>query len=237
MTFTLQISTSSLQGTSRQRNEDAVCVDGTFLDPLQPSQKDFSAINPTEGTLMIIADGMGGHPRGDWASKSAIEAILSGWQTTSPLIDACQAVNAAHRALISDARGMPSPGSTVAAAVIYKECCSFFNVGDSPILYWRDGNLEELSTKDRASEEDKNILSQCIGGWADDAPRPHFGEKKLNAGDKIILMTDGVADHISDHELRRLLDGSRVNLASNVCGQARKNGSDDDTSVIIAHVD
>lgn len=236
MTYSLEISTACLRGTSRERNEDAVCVNGTFLDQGDVSEYEFQIDTSPKGTIIMLADGMGGHPRGNWASKTALETVFALWERSAPGLDIEHAINVADKTLKDAVSGPPNPGTTLSGILINGKVCTSFNVGDSPILLSRKGHIQILSVKDRPPGSATNILSQCIGGLADDVPSAHTAQTTLEIGDAFILLTDGVGDYTSDADLNELLKNDGRGFASEICQLARENGSDDDTSAIIISV-
>ncbi len=148
MPLTVDVSGRSDPGRVRERNEDTLAV---LADP----------------TLVVVADGMGGHPAGDVASALAVEAVrgvladgkpLPGPgggdpdpESPSPLGERMlQAVDAAERAVTEDSMRTPGHqgmGTTLTALVVRPDDGHWVigHVGDSRAYLWRDHTLKQLT--------------------------------------------------------------------------------------------
>ena len=179
-------------GMVRQVNQDYVYVTDRPLGILQ--------------NLFVVADGMGGHQAGDYASKYTVEvlnrelALSEGEDIERCLVGA---IKTANREIIKEAsrdEHLKGMGTTVVAATISNQMMYFANVGDSR-LYLINQGIQQL-TKDHSLVEemvrlggineeearhhpDKNIITRAIGVKED--VEADFYEFSLKKGD-IILM-------------------------------------------------
>ena len=136
-------------GMVRQVNQDYVFTTGKPLGILQ--------------NLFVVADGMGGHQAGDYASKCTVEVMIKeiakseGEDIERVLV---KAIKAANREIIKEASGdehLKGMGTTVVAATVKEQMLYFANVGDSR-LYLINQGIQQLS-KDHSLVEEMVRLS------------------------------------------------------------------------------
>ncbi len=180
--------------------------------------------------ILLLADGMGGHPEGEVAAQLALQAMSALYQKqANPAIEdvtafLTAAVMTAHRQIIKYAieKGMlDTPRTTVVAAVVQNGAASWVHCGDSRLYLVRKGKLV-VRTRDHsyleqppkgqksarmAEHANRNILFTCLGSPA----KPLFdlaGPVTLYQGDKILLCSDGLWGTLSDDEIvDKLNDG------------------------------
>lgn len=173
--------------------------------------------------ILLLADGMGGHPEGEVAAQLALQAMSSLYQKqANPQIDdipafLTAAVMAAHRQIIKYAieKGMlDTPRTTVVAAIVQNGTASWVHCGDSRFYLVRKGQMV-VRTRDHsyleqppkghtpsrlAEHHNRNILFTCLGSPA----KPVFdmaGPVPLQQGDKLLLCSDGLWGTLSDEEI------------------------------------
>jgi serine/threonine protein phosphatase PrpC len=176
-----------------------------------------------DSSILLLADGMGGHPEGEVAAQLALEAMSALYQKqANPTIDdvpafLTAAVMAAHRQIIRYAteKGMlDTPRTTVVAAVVQNGTATWVHCGDSRLYLVRNGKLV-VRTRDHSYLEqppknhvptrmseltNRNILFTCLGSPA----KPVFDMADpvtLQQGDKIMLCSDGLWGTLSDEEI------------------------------------
>ena len=205
--------------------------------------------------LFLVADGMGGHNAGDYASRVAVESILEKIADSSekdPLRnfdDAIQHANARIRKLASESVELEGMGTTVVAAVCEGKRLYVANVGDSRLYVinrfgirqiTRDHSwveemvrLGEIEKKEARNHPDKNIITRAVG--ADDTVKTDFFAVQLEEGDEVLMCTDGLTNMLEDEEIRMILDGARdiVEKAQQLVRAANDNGGRDNISVIL----
>ncbi|MCY7308069.1 MAG: serine/threonine-protein phosphatase [Rhodoferax sp.] len=185
--------------------------------------------------ILLLADGMGGHPEGEVAAQLALQAISALYQKQAlPKLDDVPAflnaaVMAAHRQIIKYAseKGMlDTPRTTVVAAVVQDGSAYWVHCGDSRLYLVRGGQLV-VRTRDhsymeqppqghnpsRAAERlNRNILYTCLGS----PTKPVFdisGPTPLQNGDKILLCSDGLWGSLDDADIVRQLSARAVGTA------------------------
>lgn len=173
--------------------------------------------------IFILADGMGGHPRGEVAAQLALQAISAMFQKEAKpeLPDVAAfleaAVIAAHRQILRYGieNGMlDTPRTTIVAAVVQTGSVTWIHCGDSRLYLVRQGELL-ARTRDHSFIEqrqgtaaalklpdtmNRNILFTCLGS----PTKPVFeviGPVALQQGDKLMLCSDGLWGSLSDADI------------------------------------
>jgi len=221
-------------GLVRQRNEDA------FLD------------RPERG-LWAVADGMGGHDQGDYASAAVINR-LSGLRPFADLEEYTDEVRRAlshvdvHLRARAKALGPQTViASTVACLVVYGEEFAAVWSGDSRAYQLREGALLQLSTdhsrvqelvdarllsRDEAQRHpEAHIVTQAIG-----AGRLHFGTRvgMVRPGDRFLLCTDGLTNMVADDEIAaELAAGEPQETAERLRDLVLARGAVDNVTIIV----
>lgn len=164
-------------GRRRAQNEDAYLIAhverSLALDATNLPSVSLPAATP-EGTLLVVADGMGGEGSGDVASGLAIESVVASLQTFLPFVDRKMAAKSSHaplndvRAALDTAmvvgdedvfraagRGGNSPtmGTTLTLAYLLFPVLYVAHVGDSRCYLYRGGSLEQLTHDHTLAEE------------------------------------------------------------------------------------
>ena len=223
-------------GMVRQVNQDYVYVTDRPLGILQ--------------NLFVVADGMGGHQAGDYASKYTVE-VLNRELALSEGEDIEGCLVGAIREIIKEAsrdEHLKGMGTTVVAATISNQMMYFANVGDSR-LYLINQGIQQL-TKDHSLVEemvrlggikpeeakhhpDKNIITRAIGAKAD--VEVDFYEHRLKRGDIILMCTDGLSNMVEDEELFHIVQGGRdiVESGQALIEAAKENGGTDNIGVVL----
>lgn len=204
--------------------------------------------------LFIVADGMGGHNAGDYASKYTVETIVEEIEKSkdaSPvkvLEKAIQRANSHIRKKSQESEGLNGMGTTVVAATIRDGEMCVANVGDSR-LYVINREIRQI-TEDHSLVEEmvrmggirreqarshpkKNIITRAIG--AEDELEIDFFQVKLEKGDFVLMCSDGLTNMIEDEEIRMILQGQRdiVEKAEALVATANNNGGKDNIAVIL----
>ncbi|MCI9278998.1 Stp1/IreP family PP2C-type Ser/Thr phosphatase [bacterium D16-50] len=228
-------------GRKRKVNQDFVYSSERFVGPLP--------------NLFLVADGMGGHNAGDYASRLAVETIVersSGSLETNPLRvldEAVQSANGLVRKRAQETPELQGMGTTVVAAVIDGRELYVANVGDSRLYIVNSGEIRQI-TKDHSWVEemvrrggigkaearnhpDKNIITRAVG--AEETVRIDFFQVLLQEGDVILMCTDGLTNMLEDEEIRMTLDGARdiVEKAQGLVRAANERGGRDNISVVL----
>lgn len=226
--------TATHRGAVRELNEDAVLA-------LQ-----------AEG-LWAVADGMGGHDRGDLASSSVVEALTQ-MQRTEAFETSLENLNAllqiANRALLDTSEDSPrhrQPGTTVAALLIQGTEGAVTWAGDSRVYRFRQGELEQL-TRDHsqvqelvdqglvsASEAEDHpmahVITRAIG--FDDPARLETRRLAIRAGDRFLLCSDGLNRVVEDREIAKFMaDTTTERRAPALVDLSLERGAPDNVTVV-----
>ena len=204
--------------------------------------------------VYIVADGMGGHQAGDYASKCTVETMvreIRGCFEKSPIRILSKAIRIANDQVRKKARedeSLLGMGTTVVAATCLGKYLQVANVGDSRLYIindevrqiTRDHSLVEemvrmggIDREAARNHPDKNIITRAVG--AEDQVKADFFSVKLKEGDLILMCTDGLTNMLEDEEIRMILDGARdiVEKAEELVRKANENGGRDNISVIL----
>jgi protein phosphatase len=202
-------------GRARERNEDSLCA-------VEPADEHLLR---ERGRLFVVADGMGGHARGDVASRVAVETVRAAYYDDGlphALPGALGAVvQAANDALCRESRGDDEPrmGTTLTMLVIRDGQAFLAHVGDSRAYLIRGRRIQQL-TEDHSLVSElvrKGVLTSAEAehhpsahvilralGTAEDVPVELHGPLALLPGDRLVLCTDGLSRTVADHEIGRL---------------------------------
>ena len=197
-------------------------VGGTHVGRVRTNNEDSYALRP-EIAFWAVADGMGGHEKGEWASAALTEAV-AGVTLPADLDGACAAVadmiHAANARMFGEAaeRGIQM-GSTFVALHFSGSAFALFWVGDSRGYVLRDGVLHQL-TRDhsqvqamvdrgliRPEEVDghpmSHVLARAVGAQAEVEVDVIVDEALPD--DVFLLCSDGLTNRVSDAEIAEAL--------------------------------
>ena len=243
--FTIHMTAASKIGCVRSQNEDMVLVGSRFVrnDGFETRVD----LTNNDRYIVAVADGMGGHNRGDVASSdalhnlqffyhdlptgltpSAINEMLIGW------LDSINNIIASKGRSDEQYKGM---GTTLVGLAFYEGEFYSLNCGDSRLYRFRDGELTQL-TSDHSlsnmlgSSKHSNIITNCIGGGCSSS----FMDivmitQDVKEGDVYLLCSDGLTDMLPDHAITTLLEaGSDANV---LCDAAVEAGGLDNVSCCV----
>lgn len=235
----ISIAAASHRGAVRLRNQDAA---GT-LGWLVADGGGVATVGPVSGPVsVVVADGAGGHPAGDVASRLAVAHILSPSRPVQTADELGSLVRSAHVALHERMRSDPSTvgmATTVAALVITAHSVLIAHVGDSRVYELHSGGVTLLTDDDRASAH-ASMLTQALGGPSlEREPAPHLSRLACEPGLRFLLCTDGVPACVGDSMLERLAAGHAddAELVAGVMGAALAAGAPDNVTVVVARVE
>jgi protein phosphatase len=211
-----------------------------------------------EDFLLVVADGMGGHPSGDVASQIALEVMTIAFPVL-PDGDLGAALTQAYRRANEQVfqGGVDEPtragmGTTLTAALVHGKYATIANVGDSRGYLLRGGGLTQL-TRDhtvvadeiasgRVSPEEarhdprRNMLTHALGTNARLArDLPDIFEITLLPGDRLLLCSDGLYGVLDDADLRQTLAREDpAEAARALVALAAQRGTRDNASAVVA---
>ncbi len=227
-------------GVTREMNQDYYFATDTNLGNLP--------------NLFIVADGMGGHKAGDYASRHTIERVVASISRNSsdePVTIIQEAISKANELLVAESNedetksGM---GTTLVIATLVGDKLIVANVGDSRLYVISDMvrqitrdhslvdemvRLGELNPSEARSHPDKNIITRAIG--AQKNVKADFFEVELAKDDYILMCTDGLTNMVRDEEILDIVrsDKEPEAIAQKLVRMANDNGGRDNITVTI----
>lgn len=246
-----QVQALTHTGAVRNRNEDAVAVDDWICTLDLDRPKGFELDLDTSHAV-LVADGMGGHPGGDVASRAAVtfcaeraHAIMSRDDGERLLDD----VNAHLYDLMAQGEGAPGMGTTLAGLVLQPRTLILVNVGDSKIYRHNDvDGLVQLSHDDtpgpkladgRTAARNSPMLSQTLGGQLRETPiTPHAELMPPHGGDAYLVCSDGLSDLVGTERLEEILTRSEsdAGAVTALFEDAMAHGGRDNVSIALLRI-
>ena len=199
-------------------------------------------IERAEIGVWAVADGMGGHERGDIASRmicDALAALVPGdtlQATVAAIIQQLRGINE----YLSRAAASARSGSTVVAFVTRGGRCAVLWAGDSRLYRLRDGKLLQL-TNDHVAEADGNecsshAISRAVGG--EDTLDIDIANGSVRPGDRFLLCSDGLNHELADDVIaQQLIEADRARCVKQLIAAALRAGGKDNISVIVVDAD
>jgi protein phosphatase len=208
--------------------------------------------------LFIVADGMGGHNAGDYASRFCVEFFtehIKNSDITSPIALIEEAITVTNDKLYekskqqADYEGM---GTTFVAATICDNVMYVANIGDSRLYVISNEIIQitedhslvqamvktgELDKDEAKSHPNKNIITRALG--TNETAQPDFFEVELDEGDIVLLCSDGLTNMLNDETIEKIIRENADNLQAAteiLVKQANENGGKDNITVIIVKV-
>jgi PPM family protein phosphatase len=235
-------------GNIRSNNEDAAIY-------LRVANKETSQ---SRGSLMMVADGMGGHQAGEVASRIATEVVCQeyfnskkNWSVTEALRHAYGVANNRILKLAASNTIYRGMGTTCTAIVISGDDLYFAHVGDSRAYLFKDEKLHrvtedhtyvqellrnnEIKPEEVSTHPKRNILTNAMGTKANLTVDVGKYALKLEVGNKILICSDGLSEYFSDDELLAKLSATSINIiADQLITEAKQRGGHDNITVILA---
>ena len=241
----LDISAASWTGRVRSQNEDMILVDNQFIR--DDTYKTQIILGREDRMMIAVADGMGGHNRGDIASNDTLRNLhyffydipsclniskfneaMAGW------LESINNYIASKGRADEQYKGM---GTTLVCLAYYNNEFYSLNCGDSRLYRFRDHQLAQLTTDHSLSnlegdEKRSNIITNCIGGGS----KSSFIDmvtmtNEIMPKDVYLLCTDGLTDMLSDKAISELLEGAAD--ANTLCSAAIEAGGIDNVSCCV----
>lgn len=217
----------------------------------------FACVDPVGplSNLFIVADGMGGHKAGDYASRYLVDHLTAYIKesedigTVSVLRAAVERVNRELREASITHEELSGMGTTLVAATVEQSTLYAANVGDSR-LYLIEGEGIRQVTKDhsyveemvslgqmnrgsREYREQKNIITRAVG--VEKKVDVDFFEVPLKSGSYVLLCSDGLTNMVDNSDIFRLalLPGELKKKAEALIALANENGGKDNIAVVL----
>jgi PPM family protein phosphatase len=226
------------------------------------STEAFDHFTRTDARMLLVADGVGGVAGGRRASQTAVHTLATYVGQTAGcyydfdveqedefLVRLERAVGRAHAAVLSLGAGGQGPATTLTFVIVIGARAYLAHVGDSRGYHFRGGRLRQF-TRDQTmgdlladagaiTDEQartaglSNVLASAIGG---PEMEPTIGVLDLQAGDALLLCTDGLTKHVSDDAIKAVLaaDPSPERACRALVEAALAGGGSDNVTVVVA---
>ncbi|HHU74398.1 MAG TPA: Stp1/IreP family PP2C-type Ser/Thr phosphatase [Clostridiales bacterium] len=209
--------------------------------------------------LFIVADGMGGHNAGDYASRFCVEYFtdrIKQSKLSSPVAMIEASVKETNEILRSKAleqSELEGMGTTFVVATIIDKILYVANIGDSRLYVigkeeirqvTEDHSLVEamvkqgeLNPEEAKVHPNKNIITRALG--ANDTVEPDFFEVNLEDEDIVLMCSDGLTNMLEDETIAQIIRENQDDLktaAETLVRCANENGGKDNIAIIIIKV-
>lgn len=237
-------------GRVRQGNEDYL----GYVEPASPEEAS------SRGWLFAVADGVGGQDRGEVASRTAIESIVSDFREAprgEPHASLLQSLVRRANTCVLDAGHAATPGgssmaTTIVACALRHDRVAVAHVGDSRCYLVRRGEgsvltrdhtlaseqmrLGILSAKEAAGAETRHVLSRSLGSAL--TVSAEINEHQLFVGDVLVLCSDGLHNSVSPSEIAAITGhgGELPSAAQRLVDLANQRDGSDNISLQIVRV-
>jgi serine/threonine protein phosphatase PrpC len=215
-----------------------------------------------QAPVFLVADGMGGHARGDAASQTVIRVFTEHIETDAPstperILDAIHSSNDAVRALsAADDYGTAVSGTTLAGVAFVDAGDEVglhwmvFNVGDSRVYAWDGRSLEQLSVDHSAVQEmvdagfisaeeaenhpERNVITRAIG--ADESVEADVWLLPAGGRHTFLICSDGLTKELSPAEIASVVaateNASGATVSEALVTAALERGGRDNVTVV-----
>ena len=205
--------------------------------------------------LFVVADGMGGHNAGDYASSHAVGIVVEEIREDAdfnPVKVIRHAIESANTEIITQAqkdeklRGM---GTTMVAATIVGHYAYVANVGDSRLyvageqiqqitkdhsLVQEMVRMGELNAEEARNHPDKNIITRALG--AERTVDVDFFDLKLEPGNVVLMCSDGLSNMVEDDRIGEIISDTDRDLQERgqaLISEANRNGGKDNIAIVL----
>ncbi len=208
--------------------------------------------------LFLVADGMGGHKAGDYASRFCIEEMVEQIKAQKSrtwlgcLEGAVATVNDLLIKKASEDEELAGMGTTLVGFTTDGKTCVIMNIGDSRMYLARGEVLKQISQdhslvenlvrsgeierRDAMHHPKKNVITRAIG--VADVVTPDFFEIDVMAGDILMLCSDGLTNMVDEETINSVLNdkGSVKSKAEKLVAMANDRGGTDNISVVLVEI-
>lgn len=226
------------------------------------NQDSFYCSNEPVGILpncFIVADGMGGHNAGDFASRFVVDCFLSSVRSGSertPIQAIEEGVRLANEGLIRKANEMKElegMGTTFVMATIDENNEMIVaNIGDSRLYLAEEGRLKqitmdhslvaemvrngEIKKEEARYHPQKNVVLRAVS--TRNIVTPDFYKLRLAPDSYVLLCSDGLSDMLDESEILKIISEYEEvsDIAEKMVAVANENGGKDNITLILIKV-
>ena len=205
--------------------------------------------------LFTVADGMGGHNAGDYASSHAVRILVdeiredADYNPVKVIRHAIEAANTEIRNRAQEDENLRGMGTTMVVATIVDQYAYVANVGDSRLYVIQDGirqvtrdhslvqemvRMGEISEAEARNHPDKNIITRALG--AEKTVDVDFFDLKLEKGCTILMCSDGLSNMVEDEKIQEIISDPEADIdqkGSALLREANQNGGKDNIAVVL----
>lgn len=231
----------------------------THTGQVRPQNEDSLLVSEIgEATLLCVADGLGGHARGEWASARAVEVFAASLEAHLVVVHPDEAMSlaaeAANAAVYEESVGLGAAGAatTLVAVLVRGHQAWWLNIGDSRLYAVLGGEFRQVSNDhswvaERVREGlitpeaarahlKRNVVTRTVG--FEPRVEPETGCLDLSAGDLLLLCSDGLFGPVEDRGINTVLsERSPAGAANRLAELANEAGGPDNITVIVARVE
>ena len=237
---------------AKRKKSGATFGSRTDVGCVREHNEDSLAVAPP---LYVVCDGMGGHAAGEVASEIAVDVICDRAPAHPDASALGQAVEEANLAIIRAARegvGRAGMGCTCTAAMLEKDKLVIAQVGDSRAYLLHKGQMQQL-TRDHSLVADlieagqiteaearvhpqRSVITRALG--SDPRTQPDLFELTVEAGDRLLLCSDGLSTMLEDDQIAKILasHSEPQRCAAQLVNEAVGRGGYDNVTVIVVDV-
>ncbi|WP_437584136.1 PP2C family protein-serine/threonine phosphatase [Paramicrobacterium sp. CJ85] len=205
--------------------------------------------------LYAVADGMGGHRRGDEASRAITEQLQLSIRSDGPTTPEAvfTAITAANSRILGWADDIGVAGSTVAGVALVSlssqaDChWMVFNIGDSRVYIFEDDQLRQITVDHSAVQElidegkllpedaerhpQRNIVTRAVG--VEEDADPDVWLLPAEHEQTFVVCSDGLVRELSDQEIADVLRAGGEDRAQQLIDRALEAGARDNVSAVV----
>ncbi len=239
-------------GRTRKKNEDSLLINDILVSEADMDREAYLQ-SSDEKQIYVVADGMGGHQMGEFASRSVLEVFRQRYLDIENEADINDVVFSARDALdrlavdVNLGYGM---GTTVSGIFFSRNGIFVFNCGDSRVYILKDGSLKRL-TKDHSLVQElvdlgtitesemrfhpqKNIVtSAVVAGWRAGLPNVDVKTMKISGDSTFLICTDGLWESMGNREMEDCFRDQKKITECLLKGAIAGGGRDNISSIVI----
>lgn len=243
----IRIAAATDMGKERTNNEDAyvVCPDLAQQDWTQSETKGYVTLG-RYGSLMVVADGMGGASAGEVASAIAMKAVSEAFSMenvarhceegtfTELLVRGISVADEAINKRVARDPDTIGMGTTIvmcwivgtsayiawcgdSRCYVYSPACGLRRLTKDHSLVQEMVDRGEITEREAFSHPDNNVITRALGD-VDSVAEPGVATRRLSANDEILLCTDGLSGYCRDKAIEKVFDRCYAD-ASQCCGE------------------
>jgi protein phosphatase len=206
--------------------------------------------------LYLVADGMGGHNAGDYASRTCVEILAEAVKNSgilTPIGVLQEAINKANEVIYQRSCEDPAlegMGTTLVVATVLGNSMYVANIGDSRLYLLNSGMIRqvtedhslveamvrngELQREEARSHPNKNVITRALG--TSRSVIADFFEVTLKENDIVLMCTDGLSNMLEDEEILQVVSDYSESLmatAAQLVKEANEHGGKDNIGLVL----